>query len=779
MLFCTLFLLCGCGGGSTVGTLAPAQELTLKPKQIDISHATKAKLTKENALIYLSTAAQFLPQDPGITKYQYSEILKQRKRESTRCSNGGAVTISSIPSENRVSFTFDNCRENNDIALSGHIDILFEDIDKPSYKAHFYATDFTFSYGAQSLLYNYTIDLSVADSTRAEWDYYVDMKDVRTDERLRYNLHIKTTSDATQLSSKYLFPDNTWLALSSSQAPRVSMPLFGVTGDDFFDQLLRPDYESVPEIILEGDNSALEARILPQTQEHLYALTTDREEDKTFFLSDSKQIWTDKLEDIVPNTSTATLSVSSDYRVLSEEYDRDLFYLSFEKESKLRLNINDYDKIGDYHAEAELLEKPADSRLKKEKRKIMLENPSGTNPSDSIRKSALFRIMLDAEGIYLFNITIHDGEKEVHKKVYIEYYKGAKLPKTFHKLSYDAIDTLYLPDLQRMLFLRVSEGPQLIIDDLNGNIRKVDLPRLPTAMSLDADHRNLYITADAKIYRVDLTDIDNPKITKTYDVPARLGKIVIFRNHAYIIEDVHDWNRFFVIDLESGKYTEEKYPFFSSRTLIILNRSLHSLYIDDSSITHWNVEKYNILSDGTLMPMEAQNTADIRDNSLYGDIWNMNDKKLLDAYGNMLTMSNDKNRDLHYAGTIDTLAGNSDIYDQNDEVITAFAPSPDKKRYLIIKIPQAEKWNTDSIFNKLALKTDTLELHAFGDDTLLKRYTLRKFYKNEKGEIVRIFPKKAYYISENRIFILYEAVSEKHAVPDLGNKRYLYEIREL
>ncbi len=788
-------ILTGCGGGGSGSTVVET-EAPVQLAKIDLQSAEAVKLTPQNAPELLSLAQLYLPADMGLSRYDYQEILQKKGTHSQKCSNGGRVNLVSLPSDSRVVFDFQGCREGATL-LEGQINIVFDSPDIQKADGYFYTRDFRISASGVTLQYSYDITLQnkpapEINNYRQVWHYDVEVVYVEQAESLRYVLDIEETdSNRVSMQGTYLLPDNTYFELSAQNLSSPgNMALFGTPDEDFFGMLM--GNEGAYMTVL-GNNSRLIYSYI-EYNKPFYALVVDEQKNEVIYAYANVLEWTDDLTQLGLENHPVVLERivlnADDSRDIYGMYDR-LYhhFYTYRKENTLVLKLTDdqYD-LPYYKINMSLIHKPATSVLQVGAQIPVQQEEDIDNTNGFYHHmSAVCQVALDAEGMYVFALTIVDGKNTIEQKVIVEYYDPV-LPESMKRLDFAVKKAMYIPSLKQMVYLTTE---QLIFDDLKGGQNSFSVDLLTWDMDLNEAEDQIILAQEEGIAVLDITAYPSIRLKDKYLYPEesiRFQTVDVIGEYAYCGVYTLDFSseKRYRIRLSDGKIMEEEYTQWSYSHLFT-NRDKTLLY------DMYRLSYYTVYTLADAQQFDSSVTGDISsisaNYSLFDIIAQYDPDHIVFADGAMYRLGTPSAPYLVNTGYLQYLTlEDSYVYNALSDIPTgktfAYFDATETKYMVVNTVNNDYRQENYSHFDESRkFGEDTLNIFSKEDQSLLYQKILKKFIRDRNGEILRLKVRKIKFLSDDQIYILYRAYKEgsntSTVAEDLGIGYYFYEIQKI
>ena len=723
---------CGGGGGSSSTSDSlfianPSKDI----KKIDISDKEKTLLTKENILELLKMSTSYIPTDLEFSRSEYDVLLSKSDKKTQKCSDGGFITLVTDAKNSKLAFGFDNCKIEG-ITSNGAINIEFKERTDNGEVGFYRGKDLTFTDGTNTYIYNYNIKFNNRDYNDGTKEYYIDVYHLEKDEQTKINMTIQSFAEDTNITGTYLLNNNTYFTLESKDLKNLYLPILSIRDNQLFDDFF-DTFNDNGEILLHGRNSEFIYRIIDY--KNFYSI----EDKNVTFYSIEDNDWTEDIYTLFSNDFAPYIGI-----VVKKSFVRDSeIYIVLDENQTFELIINDSDRFGRYSAYIKCLKKPQGSQLLDR-----VEIPLSKSQQVSHINLDTFRtISFDKEGLYVFEVEVHDGEKIAKKTFSFEYYKNVSIEKNRLDGEFSE-DILFEPSTKSLLLLDEKNSELVIIDNSFSKV-VVPLPLQPSNMTLIPNTTYVAISSDAKIFVV---DIQTETIIKEYIVPDSMGDLVVFSHYIYTLKNTDNWSNLYSINMDTSDVGTLKMASYG-KGRIIVNPEQKSLYIMNNGVSPGDIDKFDI-SDG--------NASELYDSPYHGDynfgytLWYISSSKLLTSSGITLSMNNTKSLDMIYQGSSEIARLEKSKYGWVKESIIKYEESKDKSRYLILSSDTDSTKGSYSLIsrnhiaNQLSIYTNKSKVPVFNQ-------TIIKYYQNEFGEKYRCYIQNGLFLDNNRVFILYEA----------------------
>jgi len=751
-VFGMMLFLVGCSGG---GAEQPTDTVTYTVQKLDVQHKKKTVFDKNNSVELLKMIAKHSPTGIGLEKNDVREAIATNESQTQTCAGGGSLKLTANSTKNQLTILYDQCIANSSLKLDGEMIVTLDKSINGSIADYLTVKNMVYSYGGYMVTYNYTVKAYIQDGVN-RWDYYVEVKDTLLQQEFKYNFYISQDDEEMKFSGTYLLQDDTYFTLSSAGLPSyIGMYLFGFAEEINFDSLVLDGGK----VLLEGDESSI--KIASSSDISFVELT---EKGNTFYAESGDDEWTSNPYDLFPNGNEPSIDLIINGDII---WDEAIF--THDKKISLKLEITDDDNFHDYHTvKLKLVSKPTGSELSTEEQTITMKDGEYA----SITYSNV-DIAFDKDGSYTFVLTVVDGEYTSQKEFTIEYYDAA-LSENQHLLSGNILDSVFLSNKNAVALLSSKPTNKLTLMGTNGSVLStLDLPAVPSALEVSQDQKKLAISADAKIFLVDVTAVDNPQILETYDVPAKLGEISMHKNYIYALEKKEGHINLYSVNIADGNYTTIESASHGLNPTMIVNPVQESLYIMDSGLSPQNIDKFDISSG------EAQKlygSPDDEDQPFCSNMWLFSNGETVTACGVTLTMDSAESDDMQYHGMFPSENLSIDEYGNPETIIRSMHTNKELDKTLVSISTKVYNYDTDTILDDYR---SMIEIYSHADKTLKYSSAVQKYYVDDDGKEYLLFIEDAYLVSSNKVLIVYRAVINHEFTHNPDNDKFIFEIKDI
>jgi len=759
-------LLTGCGGGGG-GTSDSSLDsvISYDIQSVDIEDKAKISIEKENAKEIYNASKLFFSLGSGIGKGEVVSILEEHVNSSQKCLDGGYIAIKTVATNNQVIVQYDQCNIGDSIILDGEINYVLDKTINTETADYLIGKNLTITIDGHSVVFDYTIRAFRSDETEIDyWDYYIRSEDLLTKEKSEVNLHIYHKDEfyemetdvngepyeildpeETNISGTYLINDEEYFTLSSSGLQSDILGWFGLSEE----QLYHPFVSPGSALIFEGKETTL--RYQGATEGNIFIL---EDQSNIYYAKEAEPLsWSTDLNTLIENTEAPRLSVRFGNNTKFKSITDSLLFN--ENKTMFKTSFIDFDDLGEYRLKIKLLAKPEESRLEFNVEKTLFSS------NDIIETN----LNLDAFGRYFFNITLQDGEYLVEKNVTLEYY-DTNLSNEQFEYSGNISDTVLLSQSNAFALLDSGTESKLTLFDTENHILSaLLLPSDTFKMALSEDEKFLAISANEKVYLVDISDTNHPFISKTFDVPSKLGDIAIYDGYIYVLSYHGQWEELYSVKIESGAYTiVENIAYGQAK--IELDSILHALYmIDDDSIARVDITSGDA--------KDYRNTFSAGYDKFCMGLWLLPADRVVTGCGIELAVSNAEAEDLRYIDVLDSSSLIKDSYGHYATMIRAFHKNEQIQKIALVTGERNYAYDT----SLLEGYENRLEVYTAGSMALEKTVLLKKYWE-EEGAVYALFVDDVKFISENKVLIIYKAMILSSTDADTGNK-VIYELKTI
>ncbi|WP_394837549.1 hypothetical protein LVJ94_11635 [Pendulispora rubella] len=224
---------------------------------------------------------------------------------------------------------------------------------------------------------------------------------------------------------------------------------------------------------------------------------------------------------------------------------------------------------------------------------------------------------------------------------------GQCVPDTLDKLRFDVIDAQYSRALDRMILASASPMALHVYDVGARKDVVVNLPVIPTAVSLTPDGRQAVVGHDGYVSYVDLS---GAKVLGTFHVSAPVGDVVAGGNgKAYAFPSSDQWVGIHTVDLTTGTEDISGQATIYAGSVAALHPNGKAMYMAERNLSPSSMEKFDITS-GKPASVGRNWGGDY---PVCGNLWiSKNGLRIFTGCGNVFSASDNKSLDMQYAGSI-------------------------------------------------------------------------------------------------------------------------------
>ena len=252
----------------------------------------------------------------------------------------------------------------------------------------------------------------------------------------------------------------------------------------------------------------------------------------------------------------------------------------------------------------------------------------------------------DIVGLYLVSLIVNDGIKD-SKPDYV-IVKADKLKRT---LEFQVVDAEYSKQFDKIIMIS-SEPKQLhIFDPLSGDNSSINLPLIPTCVSVGPDGLFAAVGHDGWVSYINLNTIT---LEKTIAVSTDVLDIVLAGNgYIYAFPARDQWERIRCVNITSEIETLHTGGSIYAGTLAKLHPDGLAIYGADNGLSPSDIEKYDITSGTAEYLYDSPYHGDY---AMCGDLWFSDDGlRIFTRCGNVFRTSNTQALDMIYNGSLSEL----------------------------------------------------------------------------------------------------------------------------
>lgn len=276
--------------------------------------------------------------------------------------------------------------------------------------------------------------------------------------------------------------------------------------------------------------------------------------------------------------------------------------------------------------------------------------PTGSAAVPSDPATCAPSVTFDAEGLYVFALTVGDGELQsapdtvqvtVHRKVWL--------------LQHAVVDAEYSRPLDRLV--AVGDGPNrlYLVDPVAGTETSVDLPLAPKAVSVSPDGLHAAVGHDGRVSYVRLSPaplVVEKVIPTTADV---LDLVLAGNDFVYAFPRVDQWQQIRCLRISTGAETLSTGYSIYAGTKAKLHPGGATVYGADNGLSPSDIEKYDVSSGTAKYLYDSPYHGDY---AMCGDLWLSEDgARIFTACGNTFhsstTTGTTAGADMTYAGALE------------------------------------------------------------------------------------------------------------------------------
>ncbi len=279
------------------------------------------------------------------------------------------------------------------------------------------------------------------------------------------------------------------------------------------------------------------------------------------------------------------------------------------------------------------------------------------------------------------------------------------------RLGYDVVDAEYSTALESLVIVSTTPRNALyVVNAANGTTSRINLSKLPTAVSVSPDGRSAAVGHDALITVVDLlpAGATSSLSGRTLNVSARVGDLVLDGNgyvHVFPKTDQH-------VNIHTVHIATNTETLNSGRTIYAdtkgrLHPSGSVIYGANNGLSPSDIEKYSApVSGGVAYLYDSPYHGDY---AMCGDLWFAEDgSTIYTACGNTFSSSSTQSQDMIYRGAMNLTRGDYYGYE-----VRSLTQSGETKEIVLIE--------QDRVCKSLSPTADCKDRVSFFESDFLNR----------------------------------------------------------
>ncbi|HPE60170.1 MAG: hypothetical protein KDI15_13085 [Thiothrix sp.] len=274
------------------------------------------------------------------------------------------------------------------------------------------------------------------------------------------------------------------------------------------------------------------------------------------------------------------------------------------------------------------------------------------SPADSVvsptdTNVAILSFTPDVAGDYQFSVTVSDGSLSDTATVVLH----ASRPVT--RLDYRVLDAEYSRTLDRLVMVATNPNRLYVRDPASGDEAALDLPQVPTSVSVSPDGLSAAVAHDAW---VSLVDLEQGVLKRTWPVSSDSVDVVLGgNNHAYVFPLTDQWSRIHSINLTDGTDSTSLGDYIFAGTQARLHPDGQRIYGADNGLSPSDLETYAISTGAASYLYDSPYHGD---HEVCGNLWISADGlRIFTRCGNVFRASEVREQDMLYNGSLDQLVG--------------------------------------------------------------------------------------------------------------------------
>ncbi|HPQ96621.1 MAG: hypothetical protein KDI44_09120 [Thiothrix sp.] len=356
---------------------------------------------------------------------------------------------------------------------------------------------------------------------------------------------------------------------------------------------------------------------------------------------------------------------------------------------------------------------------------VLASKPADSSAGFTATTAAQPDFTPDVEGDYLFSVTVSDGRLSDTANVTLHASRDIAL------LDYRVLDAEYSRTLDRLVMVAGSPNRLYMRDPVSGDEAAIDLPRMPTSVSVSPDGLSAAVAYDAW---VSLINLEQGILEHTWPVSTDSVDVVLGGNgYAYVFPLTNQWTDIYSIDLTTGAASGGSGWSIFAGTKARLHPDGQRIYGANNGLLPSDLEAYDISAGPAGYLYDSPYHGDY---AVCGNLWFSEEGlRIFTRCGNVFRASEIRAQDMLYNGRLDQLVA-----------IQALDHSAAAGKVLVIP---AAQYTPDG-----EMSPEDTELQLYGDDYLAfeSRKALPPFLVGGKA-----------YAGHGR-FVFHDANGEHHYV---------------
>ncbi len=369
-------------------------------------------------------------------------------------------------------------------------------------------------------------------------------------------------------------------------------------------------------------------------------------------------------------------------------------------------------------------------------------SPESSSSVLSDSNSPVVSITPDVEGIYTFELIVNDGLTDSPSSLFI-----LNVFRKIEGLGYRPIDAEYNIHTDKIIMVSTNPNQLQIYDPVTNENTAVDLPLVPTSVSVGPDGLFAAVGHDAWVSYVDL---NNASLVKNIAVSTDVVDIILAgNNYIYAFPRTDQWETIRSLNINTEAETLSTGNSIRAGTLVKLHPSGNSIYGADNGLSPSDIEKYNIKNGPAEYLYDSPYHGDF---SMCGDLWMSKEgARIFTRCGNVFRSSELQSEDMIYNGSFDGIS----LIRQLDHSVSSNE---------VTLIPDNYSWNDTDEDTKI-YKYD-YDFLVYKEESTLPSFVLNGNAYPGHGRYV------FYHSSGEQIFVIVQADEESGFLMDYGIVTY-------
>lgn len=228
---------------------------------------------------------------------------------------------------------------------------------------------------------------------------------------------------------------------------------------------------------------------------------------------------------------------------------------------------------------------------------------------------------------------------------------GAQNTPVFESLGFHVVDAEYSRPLDRIIVVGAEPNRLHSIDPLTKEDKTVDLPAVPTCVSVSPDG---HLAAVGHARLISIVDLVTNTFVKSLTVDTSVLDVVLAGNgYVYAMPLKDQWEQIHGVNIETGIEELSASNSIYAGTLAKLHPDGRKIYGADNHLSPQDIERYDI-ADGK--PEVSYDSPYHGTYPMCGNLWISDDgKRIFTACGRAFNSTDDRSTDMTYAGRLEDI----------------------------------------------------------------------------------------------------------------------------